>query len=186
MKSKVYLYLLLNFFIYFSQLKHRFSRMETHLTSLAKTVAQISVELKSIKSIEDVIYNLRKEVHELKTINLGRSSSALEKISDLHRTASEPTVVNSILNANGLKALNSNTTPTYSNSKTDNNLISKRQEFLNEKEKLKNWVPSYSNPRKLKKLTKLVELSFIQNSVCFEILFNYLLPIDFLDKSHPC
>ena len=128
--------------------------METHLTSLAKTVAQISVELKSIKSIEDVIYNLRKEVHELKTINLGRSSSGLEKISDLHRTASEPTVVNSILNSNGLKALNTNTTHSNSNSKNDNS--SRRQDFLNEKEKLKNWVPSYSNPRKLKKLTKLV------------------------------
>ena len=130
--------------------------METHLTSLAKTVAQISVELKSIKSIEDVIYNLRKEVYELKTINLGRSTSALDKISDLHRTTSEPTVINSILNANGLKALNSNTTPSHSNSKNEHNFSSKRLEFLSEKEKLKNWVPSYSNPRKLKKLTKLV------------------------------
>jgi hypothetical protein len=134
-----------------NQLKHRFNRMETHLTSLAKTVAQISVELKSIKSIEDVIYNLRKEVHELKTINLGRSSSALDKISDLHRTASEPTVITSILNAHGLKAHHSNSST--QNSKNDN-FNSKRLEFLEEKDKLKKWVPSYSNPRKLKKLTK--------------------------------
>lgn len=127
--------------------------METHLTSLAKTVAQISLELRSIKSIEDVIYNLRKEVHELKNINLGRSNSQYDRVSDLHRSTSEPNIINSILNTNN-GSYNMNSLKTFEQRHQDS--VNKRREFMSEKERLKSWAPSYTNPKKLKKLTKQV------------------------------
>ena len=127
--------------------------METHLTSLANTVAQISLELRSIKSIEDVIYNLRKEVHELKNINLGRSNSQYDRVSDLHRSTSEPNIINSILNTNN-GSYNMNSLKTFEQRHQDS--VNKRREFMSEKERLKSWAPSYTNPKKLKKLTKQV------------------------------
>ena len=127
--------------------------METHLTSLAKTVAQISLELRSIKSIEDVIYNLRKEVHELKNINLGRSNSQYDRVSDLHRSTSEPNIINSILNTNN-GSYNMNSLKTFEQRHQDS--VNKRREFMSEKERLKSWAPSFTNPKKLKKLTKQV------------------------------
>lgn len=174
--------------------------MESHLTSLAKTVAQISLELKTIKSIEDVIYNLRKEVQDLKNLNFGayhsnsnnalyrnnnnnnggmygasgyggnsalgaRSSSPNNKYIDLHRSCSEPNInsmiANSYLNGNNQNGHSTSNTNTIMNNNDlhskrydSHQILTRRHEFSAEKEKLKNWVPSYSNPRKLKKLTK--------------------------------
>lgn len=149
--------------------------MESHLTSLAKTVAQISVELKSIKSIEDVIYTLTKEVQDLKKINLGRSASSaanenpngMQRISDLHRSCSDPNIMSSILKSNSSSKFRINETRAdvtdkerihYSFDKKfesdSEHLNNKKQDFQIEKEKFRTLAPSFSNPRKLKKLTK--------------------------------
>ncbi len=68
--------------------------MESHLTSLAKTVAQISVELRSMKSVEAVIANLKREIQEIKNYNSGLSNS--NKPNDLFRSNSEPQLISSI------------------------------------------------------------------------------------------
>ncbi|RNA22437.1 hypothetical protein BpHYR1_028111, partial [Brachionus plicatilis] len=99
-----------------NNLKHRFGRMETHMTSLAKTVAQISLELKSIKSIEEVIYALGREVQDLKRAHMKKSNENGENdLFDFHRSSSEPNLINSILNEN-LKQANysKQTKSTYS------------------------------------------------------------------------
>lgn len=129
--------------------------METHLTSLAKTVAQISLELKSIKSIEEVIYSLGKEVQELKRIQMKTNNEAGDNdLFDLQRSSSEPNLINSILNEN-LKQANfpKQTKSTFS-------LADKKIENLDEMGRHKNgdknrsFGQTFSNPKKLKKLTK--------------------------------
>ncbi len=145
--------------------------MESQLTSLAKTVAQISVEIKSIKSIEDTLFNLRNDLQNLK--NFTDSSNRLYE-----KHNSDPNLFNkSILNQeaadNNTELTNANyniNTKHYNtvlkayesrseysgnqNQQNQNNRLTRRQEFTNEREKYKTWVPSYSNPKKLKKLTK--------------------------------
>lgn len=134
-------------------MKHRFGRMETHLTSLAKTVAQISLELKSIKSIEEVIYALGREVQDLKRIQKINENGEND-LFDFQRSTSEPNLINSILNEN-LKQANypKQTKSTYS-------LADKKNENLDELnrqrqvDKNRSFGQTFSNPKKLKKLTK--------------------------------
>ncbi len=140
--------------------------MESQLTSLAKTVAQISVEIKSIKSIEDTLYNLRNDLQNLK------SYDSSNRLYEKHN--SDPNLFNkSMLN---LEAGETNTELTnanynintkhyntvlrsyeskseYSTNQNKNSLV-RRHELSNDRERFKTWVPSYSNPKKLKKLTK--------------------------------
>ena len=116
--------------------------MESHLTSLARTVAQITNELKTMKSVEDVICDLRREVKDMKNLKLGTSS--LNKPNELGRSNSEPNILNSVVN-----------TFTAKGSDNDNETKEQRKlEFLKEKEKIRSVIPTYTNPRKLKKLTK--------------------------------
>lgn len=56
-------------------MKHRFGRMESHLTSLAKTVAQISLELRSMRGIEDIIYTLSQDIQHLKVMHLASNGN---------------------------------------------------------------------------------------------------------------
>ena len=116
--------------------------MENNLIQLAKTVAQISSELKSMRSVEEVINNLRRDVQELQKLNLGLSNST-NKPSELYRSASEPRRFNSATSRNDefnsdLDRENQKELP-----------LSKRK---NKKETIQ--IPSFTNPRKLKKLTK--------------------------------
>lgn len=139
-------------------MKHRFSRMESHLTMLAKTVAQISVEMKSIKSIEDVIYALTREVHELR--NLASSTS----YSNLQKSSSEPNI-NKILSKMNHRKLSTNQLDEEPNEpevevehreeepQTTNNLNSNSNNVSVSKAS-NGWLPTYSNPKKIKKLTK--------------------------------
>lgn len=128
--------------------------METHLTSLAKTVAQISLELKSIKSIEEVIYSLGKEVQDLKRIQMKNCEAGDNDLFDFHRSSSEPNLINSILNEN-LKQANfpKQTKSTFSlvDKKIDNADDFGRQRNV---DKNKSFGQTFSNPKKLKKLTK--------------------------------
>ncbi|CAF0914556.1 unnamed protein product [Brachionus calyciflorus] len=141
-----------------NQMKHRFSRMESHMTSLAKTVAQISLELKSVKTIEEVIYNLTREIQELKKLNMHKitrenENSLFDKLNDLQRSTSEPNIINSIINSelNNLK---------HNESKLNYSKYAKSTYCLTDNKKLdtndkyRSLAPSYSNPKKLKKLTK--------------------------------
>lgn len=140
-------------------LKHRFTRMESNLIALAKTVAQISVELKSIRSVEDVIRNLTKDVQELQKLNLGgldSNSSVTKGTGDLFRSSSEPRQLNSNLQCrsdsyelNQIKEINSRNGNQINNQNENNLELSKRKLS---KETVR--VPTYTNPRKLKKLTK--------------------------------
>ena len=124
-------------------LKHRFNRMESNLIQLAKTVAQISVELKSMKSIEDVIINLTKDVQELQRLNLGLSNSST-KPGELYRSTSEPRQFKTDeLN----KEANKNSHKNAGDMVVD---LAKRKSRKDDNLR----VPAYTNPRKLKKLTK--------------------------------
>ncbi len=107
---------------------------------LAKTVAQISSELKSMRSIEDVINTLRKDVQELQKLNLGLSNST-NKPCDLYRSTSEP------------RKFSSATLRTDEfNFEYDKNKEMRIPNRRNSKENLR--IPTYTNPKKLKKLTK--------------------------------
>jgi len=133
--------------------------MESNLIALAKTVAQISVELKSIRSVEDVIRNLTKDVQELQKLNLGgldSNSSVTKGTGDLFRSSSEPIQLNSNLQCrsdsyelNQIKEINSRNGNQINNQNENNLELSKRKLS---KETVR--VPTYTNPRKLKKLTK--------------------------------
>ena len=140
--------------------------MESHLTSLAKTVAQISIELKSMKSVEAAIANLKREIQEIKNYNSGLSNS--NKPNDLFRSNSEPQLISSI-NVKGTddeimikditcnKLLNKNI---YENENLNNE--KRKEKFNRKKDSLESdkfqswtsWSSSYTNPLKLKKLTK--------------------------------
>ena len=116
--------------------------MESHLTALAKTVAQISLELRSIKSLEDIICDLRRDVQEMRDQNVGYLRSGGggggSRDVDMHKSISEPNVHQAAL---------SSTNAIRSSQR-------RKQEFQREKDKMRSCVPSYTNPRKLKKLTK--------------------------------
>lgn len=58
-------------------MKHRFGRMESHLTSLAKTVAQISLELRTMHAIEDIIYALSIDMQHLKAMHMAASGGSM-------------------------------------------------------------------------------------------------------------
>lgn len=138
--------------------------MESHLTSLAKTVAQISVELKSIRSIEEIIYNLNKDIQELKNqnfpggIGVGLSNSSINRLnksknknlSDLQRSLSEPNIINLILNGK------------HKDEEKRFNSLDRRQDSAIDREAFKANMPNYSNPRKLKKLTKYAVLFYFK------------------------
>lgn len=149
--------------------------METHLTSLAKTVAQISVELRTMKSVEHVILNLKKEIQEIKNFNSGLSNS--NKPNELFRSTSEPQLLNSfnvkeneeilIKEISCNKLLNRNI---FFNStfNSHNKNLQENQDVIDKSrkkdsiisEKFRNWATwssSYTNPLKLKKLTKFVQ-----------------------------
>ena len=134
----------------FSHLKHRFVRMENNLVQLAKTVAQISVELKSMKTVENVIKNLTRDVHELQKLNLGLSNSST-KPGDLCRSASEPRQLATSSSKDKLDESNSDTAESNSNNKICD-LVSKRKSSKYSANTV--IIPNYTNPRKLKKLTK--------------------------------
>ena len=208
-----------------SHLRSRFNRIESHLTLLAKTVAKISVEMKSIKIIQDVVCKLRNDVNCLKSFNSSNFTSVAGGLKELHRHNSDPNIQfnnnngnngnhphaatnirfngqngnnnnnnnnnnmqrNSAASGNALVtsasgvAVHTVTTtqsprPQQNNNNNNNNAdqiddeetrlgdggrkptsdqMRRHQENMaNEKENLKAWVPSYSNPKKLKKLTK--------------------------------
>lgn len=157
-------------------MKHRFNRMESHLTSLAKTVAQISVELKSMKSVESVVSSLKREIQELKNFNSGLSNSNKQHHTNdlLFRSTSEPHLINSInynnmndddvlikeitcnklLNRHNINStstpidnLNENIEPIKSSRKKDSLISDRFRSWAS-------WSSSYTNPMKLKKLTK--------------------------------
>jgi hypothetical protein len=142
--------------------------MESHLTSLAKTVAQISVELRSMKSVEAVIANLKREIQEIKNYNSGLSNS--NKPNDLFRSNSEPQLISSI-NVKGTddeimikeitcnKLLNRNIMIYENDNFNNEKKIEKpnRKKDSLESDKFQSWTSwssSYTNPLKLKKLTK--------------------------------
>lgn len=130
--------------------------MENNLIALAKTVAQISVELKSIKSVEDVIRNLTKDVQELQKLNLGGldSNSSTKGTADLYRSTSEPRQFNSNPQSR-VDSYETNQKDNNSNTHANNNNNENNSELS--KRKLSRdtiRVPTYTNPRKLKKLTK--------------------------------
>ena len=138
--------------------------MESHLTLLAKTVAQISVEVKSIKSIEDVIYALTREVHELR--NLASSNS---NYSNLQKSSSEPNI-NKILGKMSHRKSSSNQIMELENEQdvpdveigqkedeaqsTNNNNLNSNSNNVSVNKAGNGWLPTYSNPKKIKKLTK--------------------------------
>lgn len=110
--------------------------MESHLTALAKTVAQISLELRSIKSLEDIICDLRRDVQEMRGGQNADGYLRGGRDMDMHKSISEPNVHQAALDS-----LNTNSQ-------------ARKQEFQREKEKIRSCAPAYTNPRKLKKLTK--------------------------------
>ena len=119
--------------------------MESHLTVLAKTVAQMSLELKSFKSLEDIISDLRRDFYGRRpsqlTTDLNANMNNMIEHADLHKSLSEP----NLLNAQTVNNTDNNNI---------NNRLNRKIEFQQEKERFRNWAPSYTNPRKLKKLTK--------------------------------
>lgn len=117
--------------------------MESNLIQLAKTVAQISVELKSMKSIEDVIINLTKDVQELQRLNLGLSNSST-KPGELYRSTSEPRQFK-VDDRN--KEMNRN-----KDTQAEDMIVNLAKQKSRKDDHLR--VPAYTNPRKLKKLTK--------------------------------
>lgn len=123
--------------------------MENNLIALAKTVAQISVELKSIKSVEDVIKNLTRDVQELQKLNLGSlDSNSSVKQSEMYRSTSEPRQFVALQNKEELTSYESNHRRSSPNENKENN--DTKRKYGRETIRL----PTYTNPRKLKKLTK--------------------------------
>ena len=156
--------------IFYRQINHRFSRLETHVITLAKTVAHISSEVQSIKSIEEELYNIRKDVNDLKYINNNNNPNHLfsntpNPTIQSARSVSEPNFVNNIITnnlSNNNNNNNNNTifTPT-SNMNSNLNLQhlnspQSNHDLFNTKDKMRLLVPSITNPRRLRKLTKYV------------------------------
>ena len=140
--------------------------MESHLTSLAKTVAQISVELKTMKSVEKVILNLKREILEIRNLNSGLSNS--NKPNELFRSTSEPHLINSI-NVKGnneevlIKEISCDKLDrnifSYNNidsNENSNEKRSRKESLVNDFRSWNSWSSSYTNPLKLKKLTKFI------------------------------
>lgn len=141
-------------FSFTSHLKHRFVRMENNLVQLAKTVAQISVELKTMKTVENVIKNLTRDVHDLQKLNLGLSNSST-KAGDLYRSTSEPRQLITSSSNDKLDELNIKSVELNTNSKESDNLLPMRKSSKDSASISSNAIiPNYTNPRKLKKLTK--------------------------------
>ncbi len=113
--------------------------------------------MKSIRSIEDVIFALTREVHELR--NLAGSTS----YSNLQKSSSEPNINMVLAKVHQRKSdrniLNSNqdvleveSQHREDGSHSTNNLNSNNN--LNISKGGSGWLPTYSNPKKIKKLTK--------------------------------
>ncbi len=121
-------------------------------------MAQISVEIKSIKSIEDAVYNLRSDLQNLKNYELAGRSSSPNRLSE--KNNSDPnlfnkSMINEINHEENHNQYDRRYNAVVKSYESRSELYTrKQQDFLNEKERLRAWVPTYSNPRKLKKLTK--------------------------------
>jgi hypothetical protein len=132
---------------------------------LAKSVAQISVEMKSIKSIEEIVNNLMKDVHDLKqqinTANIINNNDNLELISNPsvpfspsrsmlstmplesvnNRSLSEPNINTRVAGENRIVEL------------SDHQKIS-QSSLNNQSKNNKSETLIYTNPKKLQKLKK--------------------------------
>ena len=115
-------------------------------------MAHISSEVQSIKSIEEELYNIRKDVNDLKCINNPNNA-----VNSNVRSLSEPNFLNNNNNNIGSNYLYNNhpTTPATTPTST---LIHHQtsQDIFNQKDKMRLLVPSFTNPRRLRKLTKFV------------------------------
>ena len=116
--------------------------------------------MQSIKSIEEELYNIRKDVNDLKYINNPANNQLLSNTPNptiqSARSASEPNFVNNII-TNNLSNNNTNySTPPNINSNSNHNLNTahQNQDIFNPKDKIRLLVPSITNPRRLRKLTK--------------------------------
>jgi hypothetical protein len=118
--------------------------------------------VQSIKSIEEELYNIRKDVNDLKYINTPTNNHQLPSPNTPNptiqspRSLSEPNFVNNII-PNNLSNNNTNySSPTNVNTNSNQNLNAPHhnQDILNPKDKIRLLVPSITNPRRLRKLTK--------------------------------
>jgi len=73
------------------QINHRFSRLENNMTNLVKTVAHISTEVRSIKSIEEELYCLRNDMNELR-FNTNQFSARSQSEPNFIANSQAPTV----------------------------------------------------------------------------------------------
>jgi prefoldin subunit 5 len=108
------------------QTNYRFNRLENHVINLAKTVAHISSEVQSIKSIEEELYSLRKDFNVLKTNN---------NLSTRSQSDSNLLLLNN-------------------NNNNNNNIKSRIPQSQQNIAKFHCWMTEFSNPKRLKKLTK--------------------------------
>jgi hypothetical protein len=120
--------------------------MENNMIQLANTVAQISVELKSMKNVENVMNCLKIDIQELQKLNLNNNKQC-----ELLRSTSEPRKINFDINK-----FDENDIYGY---KCENKINIIENNTRNSKENTK--LPTYTNPRKLKKLTKYLLLLII-------------------------
>lgn len=139
-------------------MKHRFGRMESHLTSLAKTVAQISLELKSMRAIEELIYSLSQDMQHLRNSNFHGAMSNLNlasRRSSHQRSSSEPNIIETLPSKRVLSTNNNSNDRQVHFWEKPMNGSSQSSWTSNQDQRSGAAAATFANPRKIKKLTKL-------------------------------
>lgn len=156
-----------------SHLKHRFKRIESSMTSLSKTVAQISLELKSMRAVDEMLSALNRDIQHLKTLSGQQSHQPMTSAASRHRQrlfVSNSNLSHGVIALRGTnrvmvaaKTLRSSSEPNLlGDEDVENRTASDENEKHIQHEKGGAWnldqdafrVLTYVNPRKLKKLTK--------------------------------
>ncbi len=111
--------------------------------------------MQSIKSIEEELYNIRKDFQDLRYVNNPNQGIYNNIISNPSvRSLSEPNFVNNVINPNNMYNNNNNPTTSNAAAAVSSNANLYTNDLCNDKDKLRFSVPSLANPRRLRKLTK--------------------------------